>query len=651
MKRLVRCLIVACLGFCLCGSEVVAADAPVFRLDALNIDAERSAVDLWDVAWNAETVQKKTLELRYSPTPNEALRMNSSVSLVRNTKGMTYAPSLRGFSGWTTQVLINGTPANMPFGNFPNLTALPIRGLSSVSVVKGSQSILYGPNGLAGAINMRLPTAVDLPGFRLKQEIGGQGQNRQELYYGRVGEDERWQHLFGITTEHRDGHQQHSHRDFESFLYRGSMKFGDGYKLSLSFLEVEGVFEMPYDGNRLPEKWMPWLTTHKDLVLQRDLRGGQQWSARAYQNSEFVHFFVAKDNGFNDYLENGTQNQLGRGAEVLYNFSIGERQRIALGVDKREDVISTTVLGGSRDCDTTGLFVRDQFNLNDKLALQGTFRHNDHSTAGTENTYSFGADWRAAPKHRLSVNTGRSLRYPSLRELYMQFQNLKNTKNNTYSPIIPLQGNPDTKAETAKDLDITWKWDFRSDWYLSVCRFAADITDQIDSAPNPLWTNKIDTFQRRFANISKVKSRGWESRIGGKLRPALDVWLAHTRQELFDDEATNTRLENRPNYKLTAGLLWEHKKDRAQLIAERSGQSSYLARQLVNNKAVMVPATVDETTRLDLTWEHRLGSFGTLTLSVENLTDAENEAGGHDIGFPKVLDTPRRYVLGLETTF
>jgi iron complex outermembrane receptor protein len=62
--------------------------------------------------------------------------------------------SLRGFSQRQVVVLVDGAPAYVPYDGQVDLNMIPAELVDHITVIKGPGSILYGPNGAGGAVNI-----------------------------------------------------------------------------------------------------------------------------------------------------------------------------------------------------------------------------------------------------------------------------------------------------------------------------------------------------------------------------------------------------------------------------------------------------------------------------------------------------------------
>jgi outer membrane receptor protein involved in Fe transport len=129
------------------------------------VSATRTSTPLADVA--ASVSRLSGSEIAATPTLplDDALRQVPGFSLFRRSDSRTANPtsqgvSLRGLgaSGASRAlVLFDGVPLNDPFGGWVYWDRVPSTDISSVEVLRGGGSALYGPGALAGVIDVREP--------------------------------------------------------------------------------------------------------------------------------------------------------------------------------------------------------------------------------------------------------------------------------------------------------------------------------------------------------------------------------------------------------------------------------------------------------------------------------------------------------------
>src|SRR6185312_15153753 len=89
--------------------------------------------------------------------------------------------SIRGATFGQTLVLLNGMRvSDAQTGHFNLDLPIPLEMLSSVEVLKGSGSTLYGSDAIGGVVNVRTGP-FETPGYRLYTGFGNFGSNDQHL--------------------------------------------------------------------------------------------------------------------------------------------------------------------------------------------------------------------------------------------------------------------------------------------------------------------------------------------------------------------------------------------------------------------------------------------------------------------------------------
>lgn len=136
--------------------------SPAGVLERITVTPARSDLRLGDVPSSMSVLGRD--EIRQSPAvlADDVLRRLPSFSLFRRTSSMAAHPtaqgvSLRGIgpSGVSrTLVLVDGVPANDPFGGWVYWSRIPLEQADRVEVVEGASSNLYGNYALGGVVNI-----------------------------------------------------------------------------------------------------------------------------------------------------------------------------------------------------------------------------------------------------------------------------------------------------------------------------------------------------------------------------------------------------------------------------------------------------------------------------------------------------------------
>lgn len=146
------------------------------------VTATRTSMPLADVAASVSRISEADLSSTPTLPLDDALRQVPGFSLFRRSNSRTANPtsqgaSLRGLgaSGASrAMVLYDGIPLNDPFGGWVYWDRVPATDISSVEVLRGGGSSLYGPGALAGVIDVR-PRESREPAASLDFSGGQQG--------------------------------------------------------------------------------------------------------------------------------------------------------------------------------------------------------------------------------------------------------------------------------------------------------------------------------------------------------------------------------------------------------------------------------------------------------------------------------------------
>lgn len=618
-----------------------------YSLPELSIDAEKSKIDVLP-AISYEEIASEVLENKSMMTPNDYLKLNPSITLPGSIKGMGGAPSIRGFQNWSNQVLVDGTPITMPWANWANITTFPLRRMQKISIAHAGTSLIYGASGLAGAINITLPTARDLEGFTMTQELGGRGIRHTGLTYGNVHHNN--QHLFGYFNDFTTGHQRHSEVKNETIMYRGQVETDNGWQFKVGILEMLGQRQLPDlgDPTMTPQEWPHWHISHRDVVATKDFGNNRSLVMRMYRNAEFSRANSFEDTTYQKIISRSEMKLSVEGQEILYNFMGGSRHNLTVGAQRRVDWQTGASVGGiDRRLVTTGFFVSDVFNAASDLDLHFVLRHDNHTTAGSKSSWSSGAEYRFNEKTGMQVSASRTLRFPAMRELYMTFIG-RQLPNGNWTAQVPGQGDTSNKPETSDNFEAHVSHKFSDSLQAQVGYFSAKAKGLISRVINPQWPQQSPRFWWR--NLEEVDIQGWEVRTQYDYCKNTRSWLGYTRFEKVDDRRTNRRLDARPSFKLNGGVYVRRGRLTGLVALEHVGEAPYI-QSGVGPGAQSTEQKLKSSTRVDFTLRHELGDYAEIYVSIDNIANSKIQSNPHIAGAPPIYDIPRTTTLGLETRF
>ncbi len=120
-------------------------------------------------------VTEKDIKRQNAQTTGEALALVPGAYFRQARYQSGFYLTLRGFEQENVLVLLDGVPLNAPYDGLINLNDIPAQQISSIKVVKGSPSLLYGTNGLGGVVNIISKKGTEVPSLSVNYQ---QAQHR-----------------------------------------------------------------------------------------------------------------------------------------------------------------------------------------------------------------------------------------------------------------------------------------------------------------------------------------------------------------------------------------------------------------------------------------------------------------------------------------
>ena len=99
------------------------------------------------------TVEGKNLRRRGDRSAAESLEHEPAINASSGRRGERIF-TMRGFEQRQVLVLLDGAPAYAPYDGQVDLGLLPVEMIDHITLVKGPASVLLGPNGMGGAVNI-----------------------------------------------------------------------------------------------------------------------------------------------------------------------------------------------------------------------------------------------------------------------------------------------------------------------------------------------------------------------------------------------------------------------------------------------------------------------------------------------------------------
>src|SRR5437016_864456 len=164
--------------------DVVLRPAPVSQ--EINITANRVGTPLGETAESVEVLSRQEMESAAAEAVDQVLRQVPGFTLFRRSDSRTANPtsqgaSLRGVGGngaSRTVVLFDYIPLNDPFGGWIYWGRIPREDVSSIEVLRGGGSSLYGSGALSVVVNVSPQTTA---GNLISAELSGGSESTPDV--------------------------------------------------------------------------------------------------------------------------------------------------------------------------------------------------------------------------------------------------------------------------------------------------------------------------------------------------------------------------------------------------------------------------------------------------------------------------------------
>jgi len=183
-------------------------DYTTFTLGEIFVTGEKLPVSK-DVTQSKE-ITAEEIEATNSKTVAEAL---SFVEGIKVTTGRKNEPNVQihGFDQSRTLIMIDGVPYYETNYGKLDLNVIPVDNIAKIEIQKGVTSVLYGPNGMAGIINIITKKPTEKPSIDALIETGDYRSNKFSVSHGmKIKKFNYW-----LNYSHEESKGWYMSRDFE----------------------------------------------------------------------------------------------------------------------------------------------------------------------------------------------------------------------------------------------------------------------------------------------------------------------------------------------------------------------------------------------------------------------------------------------------
>ena len=509
MKSYLSILLLACAGTMAAQEAVVLDSTDVFfrhiELKQVVVTGPTGAVKMEDMSMPAAVIDRNELRMAAATNIIDAVSKLPGLSQV-TTGGGIAKPVIRGLGYNRVVVVADGVRQEGQQWGDEHGVEIDANAVSSVEVLKGPASLLYGSDALAGVLKLNTDPVVPLGKMRLNvnsEYHTNNGLVNYSLNFGGNKQGLSWNVRYGDKFAHAyktpcDGYvpnSQFRERAFSGMLgvnksWGHTRLIGSYFHLTPSIAEGErdpetGKLEQPYDDAKTYHHGMPYQQVyHYKAVLDNafHLGGGRLNAVLAYQQNRRQEFEEPDVYGL--YLKLHTVNynlhyvtrRLGDwrvtgGVNGMWQRSVNEGDEYLIPdynlFDFGAFLTTTAELG---QWAVNGGIRFDNRHLNShELMDDGDLRFKAFKRDFSGFTASVGAVWHANDHLDLRANAARGFRAPNISEL---------ASNGVHEGSLRYEvGNQDLKPEFSLQFDLGL--DYNNEWM---------------EAQLSLFSNRIDNY-------------------------------------------------------------------------------------------------------------------------------------------------------------
>jgi len=472
----------------------------------------------------------------------EAVRYTPAVAVTYGSK-FEFTMKLRGMDSTRIALLIDGVPSYEPYYGSFDLKTVAANGLDSIQITKGPSSVLYGPNTLAGIVNVITRRPGPEPYLNLTASYGERTTRATALDGGATAGP------FGVSGslsyQDSDGFAYPdpatgtttawANTDYKRFNLNAKATYSPS---STTELMIDGgIYTSSYGMPAAVAIQKPRYWHFKDWD-RTTLSAGGFTSLGGDSIVRFRAFYVAYDNTLDQYKDaamsvrtsESTFNNFVAGAFALADFGLASWNRLKVSLDYQGDVAKTqNDVGLAWTKYNQGTFsaaAEDHVSLGDLWQIVGGASVDliDKYVGGTTSRVNplIGLKFTPTDELELHLSLAQKSRFPNMRAMYS-----------------PTNGNPDLLSETGTNAELGFAWSGAVD--LSGAVFLYRFRNMIDTMVLPDGTKK-------FWNVGQARINGLEVQAGKSLG-----WIEGTVNFTYLDHRNETN--DRPLDTLAARTL------------------------------------------------------------------------------------------------
>lgn len=499
--------------------------------------------------------------------------------------------SIRGFNRWQVPLLMDGIRLYLPADNRIDFDRFLTPDLSEIQVSKGYVSVINGPDGMGGAINLvtRRPVKRFESEVRVSASIDNSGDYSGNTVYANVGSRQE-AFYFQLSVEQRDSDHWRLSRDFTPTVAedggrrdhtskkdeRVNMKLGftpnstDEYSFNFMWQggEKHGIGSVTGTSTISSWDWPKWDAWSLYWLSHTQLDSKTWLKTRAYYN-KFENTLAAYTNptllvqNFTSYYDDNA-----KGGSVELGTDHLAQQTLKVAAHYRRDehtewqtthATNFTEPEQTTVEDTFSLALEDTWHVTPRLDLVGGISRDWRKTRKVEE-FSGGVlfEQPRADRNATNYQTAAIYRYSDTGKAHLsysdriRFPTMFERFSSRFGGAI---SNPWLEPERARNVEIGFSDVLRPGLRGEFTVFHSRVKDAIQSVP--IVFN--GTNQTQSQNVGEATFKGYEIALLAALGPRLDVGgnYSYTDTDIDNPNNPEDRLTTVPLHKALVYAKWQ----------------------------------------------------------------------------------------------
>lgn len=382
------------------------------QLNEIVIKANRIDILLKKVSQNVNMIDRKQITSTPAQSVQEVLTYVPGVDVrQRGANGVQADVGIRGGNFEQTLILLNGMKMSDPqTGHHMMNIPVPLHAISSIEVLKGPGSRLFGQNAYAGAINI-ITVLPSTTGLSLQGTAGDYGLRGGNIYASLPVK--KFKQTISGSYDASNGYRHNSDYKISNVFYDAGMELNAKNELRIN----AGYCNRDFGANgfysdRFPDQWEATETTIGSLshTYKSDRFN---LTTRGYARINKDEFRLKRDIP-EFYTNNHTSNTYAVEINSSYRTKFGV---LGAGVEYRYEKLNSSNLG-ERERKFTGVYLEHQVDLLKKLNISYGVYANYYEKYDWKFFPGVEAGYQLTGISRVYANYGISYRIPSYTELY-----------------------------------------------------------------------------------------------------------------------------------------------------------------------------------------------------------------------------------------